>query len=194
MILRIGQKNDRRGGFTLIELILVMAILVSLIALAAPRLNQFLRGRYLQAEAERLVGTLEFARTEAINTGTPMVVVFSIEEGIYAVGPAAGFERLDERTWERHLAEGIHFFFPDEPQISTPTQAQTTGEFQSQYYIGFLPDGTIMEGSLTTIGLEDQNGRRLYVVPSIWMDQFHVVDEEEYQQEVNQWAAFEQSF
>ena len=41
----------RRGGFTLIELVLVMALLVVAISVTAPVLSRFFRGRTLDSEA-----------------------------------------------------------------------------------------------------------------------------------------------
>src|SRR5436190_5276257 len=45
----------RRSGFTLIELIVVMTLLVAVISIALPSLGGFFRGRTLDSEARRLL-------------------------------------------------------------------------------------------------------------------------------------------
>ena len=47
--------DQARRGFTLIELILVMALLTVVISLTAPRLSRFFHGRTLDSEARRLL-------------------------------------------------------------------------------------------------------------------------------------------
>ena len=65
---RAGQR--RAHGFTLIEMIAVVAIMALLIALVAPGLGT-LTGRRLQNTAEALAASLELARQRTVITGIP---------------------------------------------------------------------------------------------------------------------------
>lgn len=180
MILRTGKprKADERA-FTLIELILVMLVLVVLISVAAPRLNLFLRQRHLEAEAQRFVAALEFAREQAINMGVPFQVVIEPAQSAYAVKPLSGFPELDQAVQVYQLAEGVRFVMETVSNLR-PVQG-AGGEL---YAITFYPDGSLDQGSMVAVGFEDRDGRRLFVIASYWMGLFRVVDEEEYVREL----------
>ena len=67
-------------GFTLIEMIAVVAIMALLIALVAPGLGT-LSGRRLQHTAEALAGSLELARQRTVITGIPHRVRIDLPNG-----------------------------------------------------------------------------------------------------------------
>ncbi len=75
-------RSTSSGGFTLIELMAVIAIMGMVFAIGIPRLSCFqLRG--LRIEAEAIAGSLEFARQRAIMTAVPHRVLIDLEEGGY---------------------------------------------------------------------------------------------------------------
>jgi prepilin-type N-terminal cleavage/methylation domain-containing protein len=59
-------------GFTLIELILVMALLVVVMAVVSPSLRGFLQGRTLDSEVRRFVSLTHYAQARAVNEGIAM--------------------------------------------------------------------------------------------------------------------------
>src|ERR1043165_7901245 len=65
---------EPRQAFTLIELILVMAILSIVLAVAAPSLSNFFRGRSLDSEARRFVALTRYGQSRAVSEGVPMVL------------------------------------------------------------------------------------------------------------------------
>lgn len=58
-----------RGGFTLFELMIVLAILLAVTAMAAPTMMERIRSGRVQEAAENVRGVLAAARTYAIDTG-----------------------------------------------------------------------------------------------------------------------------
>lgn len=62
--------RDARRAFTLLELILVMMIIATVMALAAPSLSGWSKGAKLRNAAESLVSMTRYARTQAIIKGT----------------------------------------------------------------------------------------------------------------------------
>lgn len=68
--------QDPRRGFTLIELIIVVAIAAILITLAAPGLRDFILVQRLKAVNAQLVTDLQFTRSEAVARGQTVWMVF----------------------------------------------------------------------------------------------------------------------
>src|SRR5689334_18148384 len=55
-----------KRAFTLIELILVMALLAIVMAVSAPALSNFMRGRTLDSEARRFVSLTRYGQSRAV--------------------------------------------------------------------------------------------------------------------------------
>jgi len=58
--------RPRAGGFTLIELIVVVAIVAILVTIAVPSFQTFLLNNRMAAQANDLISSLNFARSEAV--------------------------------------------------------------------------------------------------------------------------------
>jgi type IV fimbrial biogenesis protein FimT len=66
-VLRRGSRcGSRTGGFTLIEMMIAIAVLGLLLGLALPSFNDMIRNARVRAAAETYLGALNLARTEAI--------------------------------------------------------------------------------------------------------------------------------
>ncbi|MBV6516864.1 MAG: hypothetical protein HPKKFMNG_02554 [Planctomycetes bacterium] len=66
-------------GFTLVELLVVIALISLLMAVMVPVVMTFMRGRGLKMAANSVSGFISFSRTEALNTRQPHVLVFLTE-------------------------------------------------------------------------------------------------------------------
>lgn len=69
-MLIIREMRLRCGGFTLIEMIVTVAILSILLAIAAPSFQTLLANMRLRSTAESLMAGLQLARTEALRRNT----------------------------------------------------------------------------------------------------------------------------
>lgn len=67
---------QRRAGFTLIELMVTLAVLGILAAIAAPSFSDILERRKLNGAGETLFANLMFAKTEAIKRNADIRVTF----------------------------------------------------------------------------------------------------------------------
>jgi len=65
-----------RNGFTLIEMMIVVAIVGALVALAIPSFQQWSQNQRAKSAIRSLAGTLMHARGEAIRTGNNHIVFF----------------------------------------------------------------------------------------------------------------------
>lgn len=62
-------RNDRRRGFTLLEIIIVMGLLAIVAGMGAPRLSAALRKRTTQTAADQFVTAHSLARATAVRYG-----------------------------------------------------------------------------------------------------------------------------
>ncbi len=73
-----------RAGFTLIEMIAVVAIIAMVFAIGIPRLGGS-SWDPLESEAESIAQSLRFARQRAIMTGVPHRLLINLEDGGYQI-------------------------------------------------------------------------------------------------------------
>ena len=74
-----GVHARRRGagaqaGFTLVELMLVLALMALILSLAVPSMARFVAGHRLSLRTNDLVSTLHLVRGEAVRRGTPVTL------------------------------------------------------------------------------------------------------------------------
>lgn len=67
--------KQKQSGFTLIELIVVMALMAVVLGIAAPSITQMLSKFRLDSAVGTLISDLNVARSESIKSGQPVLVV-----------------------------------------------------------------------------------------------------------------------
>ena len=78
-------------AFTLVELLLVMALLVVVLSVTAPTLARFFRGRTLDTEASRLLALTRYGQSRAVSTGIPMILWVKPKDGTYGLREDTAF-------------------------------------------------------------------------------------------------------
>ena len=145
------------SAFTLIELILVLALLVVITSLAAPAMSNFVRGRALDSEARRLFALIHAGQSRAVSEGLPMVLWVDEKQGTYGLqaettgrngDPKAETLAVDSTLQLTVLTTGL----------PTPTS------FNNLPAIRFLADGTVDENSPQTLQLTDSAGVSRWLV------------------------------
>jgi type II secretion system protein H len=144
------------GGFTLIELILVLALLVIITSIAVPTMSRFIRGRALDSEAQRMLALMHAGQSRAVSEGAPMVLWLDEKGGAYGLEAETSGQNGDAKAEELAVDSTLQLSVPDEG-----TTARTT--FKDLPAIRFLADGTVDEDSPMTVQLVDADGfaRRL---------------------------------
>jgi type II secretion system protein H len=131
-------------GFTLVELILVMALLAIVAAFSAPSLARSLHQRNLDGEAARLLALTEYGRDEAISQGVPMTIWID-PKGRMGVEPKSGYYGDDTRSREFELNADIHFELDRTASQSGVVEAME-----------FSPDGMPASSSIDAVRLVDR--------------------------------------
>jgi len=131
-----------QSGFTVIELMIGIAVLAIVMGLAVPAFTQFIQNNRLAAKANEVVGAFQFARAEALKRGLPVRVCSSSDgngcngewnEGWVAIADPGG---TDEEVLRRWPTPGDDFQF-------TPTSG----------YAGFDPSGFSTSSTEQTFSL-----------------------------------------
>lgn len=140
-MVRTGHRQASR--FTLLELVMVMALVAGLLAIACPYLGSFLQARYPVEEVRRLLALAERASAEAASSSEIVEFWLDPETGAYGLSRSETDEPVVIERYE--LAEGLGLTI--EPKEHGA---------DSILRILCLPDGTLEAGALTAIHIESQ--------------------------------------
>jgi prepilin-type N-terminal cleavage/methylation domain-containing protein len=152
---------SRSRAFTLVELILVMALLGIVLGAAAPALGRFFQGRALNSEARRFLGLTHYAQSRAVAEGIPMVLWIDPDERAYGLRAETSYADQDPRSVAFTMAEGI-VIEADTPLLIRsplgPTRwRQTDTIARNQPALRFTPDGFIAPTSPDRIVLREDD-------------------------------------
>lgn len=135
------------GGFTLIEMMTTLAVLVISLTLAAPALTSFLRSNRLQAAQSDLVSSLMLARSEAARQGRRV--------GVEAMQPVAdGGFTAGWRVWVDADMNGVYdsgeTVLREVPAQKPPLTITTAGDVRGAV---FGSNGFLIPGAAVTFTL-----------------------------------------
>ncbi len=175
-------RRRSRRAFTLIELILVMAILVMMVAVSAPTLANFFSGRSLDYEARRLLALTRQAQSRAVSEGMPMDLWVDAAQGAYGVTVEPTYETSDPKASDFTLDKNVQIDVITSLAVNTNTTAMTAAAMglppstasvlpvklahPSLPAIRFLPDGSISDSSPQKLHLTARDGLSLWLVQS----------------------------
>lgn len=141
-----GSRTVSRPGYTLIELVLVLALLVILAAVTAPKLDSLYGTFRVTAAADSVRAAWAQARAHAVNEGCPYR--FAIQTGRYRLAPDApgywadaGPNSLSTSSSEPPLVQEVDL--PQGVELMAGSGAEVGGDAAGWTTVAtFLPDGT----------------------------------------------------
>ena len=146
-------------AFTLIELLLILAMLVIITSLAAPAVANFVRGRALDSEARRLYALIHAGQSRAVSEGLPMVLWVNAKQNAYGLQEETPGKDGDPNAEKLTLDSTLKIAVQNGTVI-TPTT------FSDLPAIRFQPDGTVDENSPQILQLTDAAGFSRWLVES----------------------------
>lgn len=160
------KKCGRNGGFTLLELILVMVILSTILAMAAPSLRGFFGSRKTHDTAAQILALTHFARSQAISEGIIYRLNFDTRERAYwlTAQKSGTFEMLSNEF-------GQIFTLPSDIVLELKGAEKEDDEI----FLIFTPQGTVTAG---TIRLIDRQGLTLEVTCPTITESFYIIEYE----------------
>ncbi len=160
----VKMRNNKGAGFTLLELVLVMVILSTVLALAAPSLRGFFASRQTHDTAAQILALTQLARSQAISEGIIYRLNFDTRERTYwlTAQKAGAYERLD-------TSFGQKFTLPKDMIL----ELEDVDEEEDDVFLAFTPQGTVTAGTLRLI---DRGGRALEVTCPTVTESFSIVE------------------
>ncbi len=168
-----------RRAFTLIELILVMALLTIVISLTAPRLSRFFHGRTLDSEARRLLALTRSGQSRAVSEGVPMDLWVDTRQGTFGLEAEPSYDTSDSKAVDFTLDGGMQLEVVNKTVVApvktmntmNPGQKDSTASaprvnlvHANLPTIRFLPDGSIGENSPQVLHLASSDSGSLWLV------------------------------
>src|SRR5665213_2302133 len=143
MTLATGNNNSRRCAFTLIELILVLALLVIITSIAVPAMARFIRGRALGSESRRLMALMHAAQSRAVSEGMPMMLWIDEKNDTYGVAAETSGPNGDPKAEDLTVDSTLQITVANVGTAGMGgTGTPTT--FKNLPAIRFLPDGRFL--------------------------------------------------
>jgi type II secretion system protein H len=140
-------------GFTLVELLVVLALIATMVALAAPTLSHFFRGRTQDSEVQRFLSLTRYGQSRAVSEGVPMLLWIDPQAGAYGLQQEAGYTDGDTNSVQYDIGKDLKI---DVVRTFGVTQPAHTG--RNQPAIRFMPSGEVDSASLTAVTIQESSG------------------------------------
>lgn len=159
-LVRSGRRRPFQGtaasGFTLIELVIVVAIALVLSVMAAPVLRNAVRSYRLNAAASAVSGVIQGTRYQAIMVGCPYTIAFTTSSTNYqlATQPITGSPSACSTSYS-NVGSAVPWATSNEISISQNTTLQfnpsgtvqaTTGSLQFNLALGGMTKAFTVSG------------------------------------------------
>jgi prepilin-type N-terminal cleavage/methylation domain-containing protein len=166
-----AQASRGQTAFTLIELILVLALLAICALFVASSLGGFFRGRNLNFEARRMLTLAQYGQSRAVSEGVPVILWIDPRESTYGLTVLATFDpSMDPEGDTKAVTYAL------DPNITVETPVRDTSSVSERdderlgvaddlAAIRFNPDGFVDETSVRKITLRLSADLGLELVP-----------------------------
>lgn len=159
-----------QNGFTLIELVLVMALLAIVLAISSPSLSRFFKSRNLESEARRFMALTRAAQSRAVSEGVPMVIRLETKQRAYRLNADKSFVEEDPKAEQFTVDETLEVEVRHSSEALVASQAS---QFKNEkldtpglYELRFNPDGFVSPGSPEAVVFRQKDNGELWVAQS----------------------------
>jgi type IV fimbrial biogenesis protein FimT len=161
---RYGTHRGRSRGFSIVELVVSLSVMLILTAIAIPSLMRSLRAYQLNDAATRLSAMLKFTRFEAVRRNTQVNFLMQASGTGYLVGTDSNGNNVLDPTEKQELIAGYATLLP---AGVAPTPTAITAA------LGGAPLNIVYSGSTVTVTFDARGAIRTAiggsVSPNIWV-------------------------
>jgi len=173
--MRNNGKYCEERAFTLVELILVMALLIIAVSLVTPAVSKFFNGRTLDSEVRRFVALTHYGQSRAVSEGVPMMLWIDERKQTYGLKEEPGYgDTTDAKAVEYNTGKGLKIAVAAGTPAAQIANSQTGRILNNQAghsssllpAIHFSPEGSVLRGtSVVGLSIQDSNS------PAVWIGQ-----------------------
>ena len=144
-----NKKDKMPSAFTLIELLLVMALMVVAVSIVLPAMKSFFKGRNLESEARRFLSLTRYGQSRAIAEGIPVELWINPKAGSYGLSALSGYTETETNPINYKLDSTLAISFSAPTSVLTRSNywTQAQGQMGAVARIRFQPDGFISDTS-----------------------------------------------
>lgn len=165
-----GATCRKTQAFTLIELILVMALLTVVLAVSGPSLSRFFKGRNLDSEARRFMSLTRAAQSRAVSEGVPMVLWLETKERAYGLNADKSYVEADPKAEQFTVDQTLEVEVRHSAEAVTASQVSVFKNEQLDtgglYTLRFNPDGFVSLSSPEAVVFRQKDNGELWVAQS----------------------------
>ena len=155
--------RQKSNGFTIIELMITLAIAAVVLGVAVPAMGMFIKNSALKNQVYDMLGSINTARSEAIKNGSRVVMCRSANP--LAATPSCGGTTDNWSTgWLLFISQDANTVYNDGTDIlvkvgmPSPSQINVLSNGHGNNYLVFNPDGTLDEAGAAQYALCDDRG------------------------------------
>lgn len=145
---------QRRPGFTLIEIIVALALLSVAAAVIVPRMGRSLSGREIREAAGRFAQMARAVRELAVARGRVVVMEVDLDKGGYAIAMQSSAGGGELRPVQASWLKGAKW--PEAIRRSEFRTFEGASAAHGQHRVNFNADGTTSGGMLRFSGEDDE--------------------------------------
>ncbi len=129
-IYRVGNSSDE-FGFTLLEIVVVMLILIVTLGLVLPQTSSLFIRSDLKSSSRRLAGAVSYARSQAMLEGRFWELTMDLDTGDFWASPAGETEDKDQEPDSKRSLDGeVRFLDVHKMQEEQTSEGRVVLRFQ----------------------------------------------------------------
>jgi len=151
-----GGNAGRAGGFTLLELLVVLGIIAIVSAMVVPRFGGALHGAAHKTAAKKIAATLRYARSRAVAEGVSYTVNFDLDNSVLSVGSDGSVSGDDDaRDDDVKTSSAKTYVLPAGVSFAKITQHDADDIDEGVARVNFYPSGASSGGEIWIQGEEE---------------------------------------
>jgi Tfp pilus assembly protein FimT len=170
----------RQSAFTLVELILVMALLIIAVSMVTAKMSAFFGARGVDSETRRFLALVHYGQSRAVSEAIPMMLWIDVNAQKYGLQQEPGYSDVDKHAQEFVVDPDLRIDSMNGIQAPATTPsgiAAVARAARSLPAIHFAPDGAISQPSIAAVTIRKGSDQPVYIVQTANKLSYEIADQ-----------------